>query len=110
MAESGFWNSSVNRLYYSLYYTVNALLVLNGINSHSHSGTKGQFSLSFIKTGRLDLKYGKLFAQLYDWRQKGDYQNLFEYDSESVMPLFEQVNDMLDQIKSEIEKSNRTSS
>ena len=28
LAENGFWNSSVNRLYYALFYAVNALLTL----------------------------------------------------------------------------------
>jgi len=35
------------------------------------------FAFHFIKTGRMDIKYGKLLAQLYDWRQKGDYDNMF---------------------------------
>ena len=29
LAENGFWNSAVNRLYYATFYAVNALLVLN---------------------------------------------------------------------------------
>ncbi len=27
LAETGFWNSAVNRLYYAVFYAVNALLV-----------------------------------------------------------------------------------
>jgi len=45
LAENGFWNSAVNRLYYSLFYAVNALLVANEIPTKSHSATKSQFSL-----------------------------------------------------------------
>ena len=101
LAENGFWNSAVNRLYYSVFYAVNAILVKNGIITQSHSGVKSQFSLHFIKTGKLDKKYGKLLAELYDWRQKGDYVNLFDYDSESVLPLFDLVIDMIEQIEKE---------
>ena len=36
LANNGFWNSSVNRLYYALFYAVNALLVLNEIPTKSH--------------------------------------------------------------------------
>ena len=61
--EQGFWNSSVNRLYYSVYYAVNALLVLNGIHTKTHSSVKSQFSLHFVKTGEFDIKYGKLLNQ-----------------------------------------------
>jgi len=59
LAENGFWNSAVNRLYYAVYYAVNALLVFNEIQTKSHSATKSQFSLYFVKTGKFDKKYGR---------------------------------------------------
>lgn len=105
LSENGFWNSAVNRLYYSLYYAINALLVCNDIYPQSHSGMKSQFSLHYIKTGIMDIKYGKLLAQLYDWRQKGDYENLYDYDAESVLPLFDQVLEMINEIEKEIKKT-----
>jgi len=52
-----------------------------------------------------DKKYGQLLSELFDWRQKGDYENIFEYDQESVEPLFIPVKEMLDLIKAEIQKS-----
>lgn len=104
LAENGFWNSAVNRLYYSIFYAVNAILYLNDISSKSHSSVKSQFSLHFIKTGRIDIKYGRLLSELFDWRQKGDYENIFDYDKESVEPLFLQVKEMLVLIEKEINK------
>lgn len=105
LADNGFWNSAVNRLYYALFYAVNALLVLNEIYSQSHSGMKSQYSLHYIKTGKMDIKYGKLLAQLYDWRQKGDYEALYDFNSESVIPLFAQVNEMIAAIETQINNS-----
>lgn len=102
LAENEFWNSAINRLYYALFYAVNALLVLNGIHAKSHSATKSQFSLLFVKTGRFDKKYGRLLSELSDWRQKGDYENIFNYNSNSVIPLFEPVAEMIDLIEKEI--------
>jgi len=103
LADNEFWNSSVNRLYYSLFYAVNALLVLNEIKTKTHSSIKSQFSLHFIKSGKIDKKYGKLLAKLFDWRQKGDYDNLVDYDKESVEPLFVSVKEMIEIIENEIE-------
>lgn len=103
LAEKGFWNSAVNRLYYSLYSAVNALLVYNEIKTHSHSGLRGQFSLHFVKTKKFDVKYGKLLAELYDWRQKGDYENIFDFDAETVMPLFDPVLELIKRIEQEID-------
>jgi uncharacterized protein len=102
LSDNGFWNSAINRLYYSLFYAVNALLVLNNIPTKSHSSTKSQFSLHFIKTGKFDKKYGRLLSELFDWRQKGDYDNIFDYNSDSVKPLFEPVSEMINMIDQEI--------
>ena len=105
LADNGFWNSAVNRLYYSVFYAVSALLVFHDIQTKKHSSVKSQFSLHFIKTGVFDKKYGQLLSELFDWRQKGDYENIFDYDQESVQPLFIPVKEMLDLIKAEIQKS-----
>ena len=102
LAENEFWNSAVNRLYYSIFYAVNALLVMNEIQTKSHSATKSQFSLHFVKTGKFDKKYGRLLSELFDWRQKGDYENIFDYDNDSVQPLFKPVNEMIKLIEEEI--------
>lgn len=102
LAENGFWNSAVNRLYYAVFYAVNALLVQNDIHASSHSGTRSQFSVHFIKTGKLDKKFGKLLTELYDWRQKGDYENIFDYNPESVQPMFSMVLEMIETINKEI--------
>lgn len=106
LSENGFWNSAVNRLYYSLFYAVNALLVMNDIQTKSHSSTKSQFSLHFVKTGKFDKKYGKLLSELFDWRQKGDYENIFDYDNDSVQPLFKPVKEMIKRIEEEINSTN----
>ncbi|MCB2197504.1 MAG: HEPN domain-containing protein [Bacteroidetes bacterium] len=105
LSENGFWNSAVNRLYYSVFYAVNAILVQNEIIAQSHSGVKSQFSLHFIKTGKLEKKYGKLLAELYDWRQKGDYESLYEFDSKSVLPLFDSVLEMIQVIEKELKNA-----
>jgi uncharacterized protein (UPF0332 family) len=102
LSENGFWNSAVNRLYYSVFYAVNALLVLNEIQTKSHSATKSQFSLHFVKTGRFDKKHGRLLSELFDWRQKGDYENMFDYNSDLVEPLFEPAVEMIELIEEEI--------
>ena len=53
----------------------------------------------------MDKKYGKLLAELFDWRQKGDYENLYEFDSESVLPLLDSVLDMIQQVEKEIKNT-----
>lgn len=100
--DNNFHNSAINRLYYAAFYAVNALLVKYEIYAQTHSGIKNQFSLHFIKTKKMDAKFGRLFSELFDWRQKGDYGNMFDFDFETVEGLFKPVNELIDVIDKEL--------
>ena len=78
LAKNGSWNAVINRLYYSCFYAVIALLLKNDIETQSHDGARTQFGLHFIKTGIINKSHGKLFTKLFDYRQKGDYGDLFD--------------------------------
>jgi len=40
-----------------------------------------------------------------DWRQKGDYDNIFDYNEESVKPMFDKVFEMISLIQQHITSS-----
>ncbi len=73
LASKGKWNSTINRLYYSAYYAVMALLLKNDLKPTTHNGAKTNFTQHFIKNQKIDKRYGKIYSQLFTWRQKGDY-------------------------------------
>ncbi|MBW6536146.1 MAG: HEPN domain-containing protein [Mariniphaga sp.] len=97
------WNTIVNRLYYACFYAVTALLLKNKIKANTHRGTLNQFSLHFIKTNKIDMEYGTLYSQLSDFRQKGDYGDMFDFKEDQVTPLIEQVSGFLSEIKKHIQ-------
>ncbi len=97
------WNSTINRLYYACFYAITALLVKNNIEAKSHSGVKSQFFLHFIKTQKIDIEFGKLFSDLFDWRQKGDYGDFFDFEMKDVKPLMKPTAELINRIKEEIE-------
>ena len=43
--------STVNRIYYSIFYEVTALLLTKGFSSSKHSGVRSIFNREFVKTG-----------------------------------------------------------
>ncbi len=102
LMNNSFWNSALNRLYYAAFYAINALLVTHNIQTKSHSSTKIMFSQHFVKTNRFDKKWSTLFAKLFDSRQKGDYENLFDYTEDLVEPLFQPVEEFIALIEQEI--------
>lgn len=86
--ENGFWNTSVNRMYYACFYAVGALLVKKGIDTSSHSVTRLQFGQLFIKTGLIDREMSKIYSDLFEKRHKSDYNDFFDYDQETAERLF----------------------
>lgn len=80
LADTGGWNSAINRLYYSAFYAVGALLVHNNLHPSTHSGASSNFNQHFVATGLVDKALGKSYAQLFHWRQKGDYDDFFDFD------------------------------
>ena len=60
--------------------------------------------LNYIKTGKLDKKFGQLLSDLFDWRQKGDYEIIYDYNEESVIPIIPAVEEMLDELEKAIKE------
>lgn len=105
LAENRSWNAAVNRLYYASYYAVSALLLQKDVTTQTHTGLKTQFNLLFVKPGVISIEKGRLYADLMDWRQKGDYGDMFDFDKESVEPLIAPVGELLDTIKALVDSS-----
>jgi len=45
------------------------------IDAETHNGVKTLFFKEFILTNKMDKEWGKLYADLFDWRQESDYMN-----------------------------------
>lgn len=99
LANNKKWNAVINRLYYACFYAVIALLLKHQIETNSHYGARTLFGLHFIKTGKIDKQYGKLFSKLFDYRQKGDYGDLFDYDEEIARPLITEAEQFIAEIR-----------
>ncbi len=105
LANNQRWNSCINRLYYSSYYLISALLYLHEIKAETHNGTKTQFNLNFVKSGKVDLKQGKLYSNLFLWRQESDYSDFTDFDESTVAPFIEEVAEFNNQLLNLLEVS-----
>ena len=105
LAENYYWNTVANRLYYSCFYMVNALLSKFDILSKSHSGIKAEFHKSFVKKEIFKKEFGKLYSELFDKRQEGDYQDFYILKREDVEPLINKVELFIDTVEKYINTS-----
>ena len=85
--QNEFWNTAINRMYYACFYAVSALLVKHGIETSSHKGIRQLFGKMFVKTGEFDKNLAKHYTDLFEKRHKGDYNDFFDFDKETVIRL-----------------------
>ena len=53
----------------------------------------------FIKTGLFDKDFGKLFSDLFDWRQESDYSDFASFDKDLTIPLINKSEEFIILIK-----------
>jgi len=98
LAREEHWNAVANRLYYSCFYLISALLLQNGANFSSHNGVKTEFHKKYIKTGIVTKQSGKTYSRLFNLRQEGDYLDFKRLNEEDVYPFIEDVNSFISEI------------
>jgi len=76
--------STVNRIYYAMFYAVNALLIVNGLSSSKHSGVRAILNRKFVNEGLIKKELGKFYSEMFDNRQEGDYKDFVEFEKEDV--------------------------
>ena len=106
LAESGRWNACVNRLYYACFYAVSALLILEGISSSKHSGIRSLSNRDFVKTEKIPKEIAKIYNDLFERRQEGDYIDFVTFEEKQVMPWIPKAEKLITTIKAFIEKQN----
>ena len=91
VAKLCFWNLTGNRLYYAAFHLASALLLDKGLSAKSHGGLIHLIGSQFVAKGLLDKTYGRLFSRLYELRQSGDYDDLYDATEEEVLPYIEKT-------------------
>ena len=91
---------AVNRLYYAVFYAVSALLMERNLSFKKHSGVRAAFHQQFIKTGVINPEWGRLYDQLFEDRQEGDYVVFVSFEPEYVEAQLKQCTRFLAELRS----------
>lgn len=80
-------------------------MLANGLASSSHKGIKTLLGLHFVKTGKIDPQYGRIYQQLFENRQSGDYEDFVYCDLELFNELRPQAENFIKTISRLINKN-----
>lgn len=58
----------------------------------------------FIAKGLLGKEYGRLFSRLFELRQSGDYDDLYDVTKEEIVPFFSKTADFVKRIEEDSNK------
>ena len=96
--------STVNRIYYAVFYEVNALLLTKNLSSSKHSGVLSIFNKEFVKQELVSKDLGKLYNRMFEFRQKSDYEEFSEFEREDVERWLKQAEKFIEEVEKVISK------
>lgn len=70
--------SVINRSHYAMFYAEQALMVQSETAASKHSGVITAYDRQFVKTGVFDKALSRALHRAFDFRQIGDYREMFE--------------------------------
>lgn len=95
-----YWNAVANRLYYACYYMTTALLVYHGHSAQTHSGVIRLFGLNYVTKGLVSKEMARFYSKLFEIRQTGDYDDLYNLTEDEIKPLIELSQKYIDELES----------
>ena len=98
LAKAGRWNACVNRLYYACFYAVSALLLLDGLSSSKHAGVRSLFNKEYVKTAKIPKDLARIYNDLFERRQEGDYLDFVSFQESQVLPWVSKAEDLIQYI------------
>jgi uncharacterized protein len=99
LLKSEMLSFSMNRVYYSMFYAVQALLAVDGVSFSKHGQVKGYFNRELIKTMILPKELGQTYNKAFEYRQKFDYVDFAVPDLEMVKDYIEKSKDFYNHIE-----------
>ena len=98
-AESATNESTINRIYYSMFYAVNSLLITLNLSSSKHAGVLSIFNREVVNKGLIEKSWGEFYSDMFKRRQKGDYQDFVEFEKQDVKAWLKKSEDFIDKIE-----------
>lgn len=82
--KNQYYNTAINRLYYSCFHAAKALLLTRDLIPKTHSGVSTLLHQNFVLTGLFDAKHASFFNKLMNERIADDYSDFMITNLEEI--------------------------
>lgn len=95
---------AMNRVYYTMFYSILALLATKQLSASKHSGAIGLFHKEFVKSGIFPKDLAKFLDVSFDLRIKSDYRDFVTIEKAQVEELLQKSIQFLKETEQLIDK------
>jgi len=100
----GYYDDAANRSYYGMFQAITLLNVLHGHEQGSgHKEVLTAFNRDFVLNGDFPKTFGKMLNDLYDLRQKADYDHLLNVGQAGSLRCVSNTNAFPDDVKTHVD-------
>lgn len=104
LRKDGDFASAASRLYYSMFYCAEALLLTKGLSFSTHGSVIAAFGQHFVKTGLLRSELHQWLQNAFDKRQVGDYEALPALNETDIIALHQQAEEFVSEAETYLQK------
>ncbi len=99
LVENNRFRAAINRIYYGMFYSLLALALSEKFYSSKHTQLIGWFNKNFIHEGKISERFGKIINKAFNRRTKSDYDTFVKYDKQTVVEMFVEMKEFINEIK-----------
>jgi uncharacterized protein (UPF0332 family) len=100
------YESAVSRVYYAMFYSIEALLLSRNLTFSSHKGAISAFGEQFVKSGILPKTMSKSLNEAFEKRQIGEYEYTFVIPKDDAEKLLVDGKEFVKVIKEYLKGTN----
>jgi uncharacterized protein len=67
------YQGTAERAYFAIFHAASAMLLHVGISAKTHDGVKIKFGELFVRSGKVERRFGKILSKAYDLRVDTEY-------------------------------------
>jgi uncharacterized protein (UPF0332 family) len=90
---------AVNRIYYGMFYILNALALNHKFKTSKHHQLIGWFNKEFIKDKKIAPKYGDIIRRAFSSRTDSDYGISVKFQKAEVETLYDEMKDFISTVQ-----------
>lgn len=87
--DNRFYRDCINRSYYAVFYSIKAILAIEGIDFKRHKDAVAYFNKSYVATGVFPREVGKRLGRIKMMREESDYSDFFIVSEEDARKQYE---------------------